>query len=102
ALIVPNYEKVIEWARRNQINDTDHEKLAKNPKVMDMIWSEVDRLNADFGKWEKVKKIALLTHEFTIDGGELTPKLSIKRKVILNSPHQRNEELYQDEEHPDI
>ncbi|WP_353131854.1 long-chain fatty acid--CoA ligase [Pseudopedobacter sp.] len=102
ALIVPNYEKVIEWARRNQINETDHEQLAKNQKVIDMIWSEVDRLNADFGKWEKVKKIALLTHEFTIDGGELTPKLSLKRKVILSNNQGLIEELYQDEEHHEI
>ncbi|ADY53095.1 AMP-dependent synthetase and ligase [Pseudopedobacter saltans DSM 12145] len=102
ALIVPNFEKVIEWAKRNQIAETDHQKLAKNQKVIDKIWSEVDRLNADFGKWEKVKKIALLPHEFTIDGGELTPKLSLRRKVILKNNEAAIEEIYKDEEHHDI
>ena len=43
---------------------------------------------ANFGKWEQVKKFILLSKEWTIDGGELTPKLSLKRKVIT----QRNEE----------
>lgn len=102
ALIVPNYEKVIEWAKRNQINETNHEKLVKNPQIIAKIWAEVDRLNEDFGKWEKVKKIALLPHEFTIEGGELTPKLSFIRKVILKKNEAIIEDLYKDEEHHDI
>lgn len=101
ALIIPNFEKIGEWARLHGIQETDHEKLIKDKQVYEKIWSEVDRLNEGFGKWEKVKKIALLSKEFTIDGGELTPKLSLRRKVILNNYKDLIEELYKDEENHD-
>lgn len=97
ALIVPNFEKLKEWAARNDISETQAEQLIKLDAVCDKIWSEVDRLNEGFGKWEKVKKVSLLAHEFTIDGGELTPKLSLRRKVILQKYAAQIEKLYEDQ-----
>lgn len=97
ALIVPNFEKLLEWAARNDIKETNHDNLIKLKPVCDKIWSEVDRLNEDFGNWEKVKKIALLAHEFTIDGGELTPKLSLRRKIILQKYASTIDQLYADQ-----
>jgi long-chain acyl-CoA synthetase len=94
ALIVPNFEKLLEWAKRNDISETSPEKLIKNGKVCDKLWEEVNRLNASFGHWEQVKKIALLSNEFTIDGGELTPKLSIKRKVVMNKNKELIDKIY--------
>jgi long-chain acyl-CoA synthetase len=94
ALIVPNFEKLIDWAIKNDIKETKPEQLIKNPAVCDKIWFEIDKLNVGFGNWEKVKKFALLNHEFTIDGGELTPKLSLKRKVILAKNADLIERLY--------
>ncbi|MBU0695577.1 MAG: long-chain fatty acid--CoA ligase [Bacteroidetes bacterium] len=94
ALIVPNFEKLREWASRNDIQETEPEKLIKMKQVCDKIWSEVNRLNEGFGNWEKVKKIALSAHEFTIDGEELTPKLSLKRKVILQKYANLIDQLY--------
>ncbi|MBD3750298.1 MAG: long-chain fatty acid--CoA ligase [Sphingobacteriales bacterium] len=94
ALIVPNFEKLLEWAARNNIKETNYKSLIQLKPVYDKIWSEVDRLNEDFGNWEKVKKIALLANEFTIDGGELTPKLSLRRKMILSKYSQIIEQLY--------
>ena len=82
-----DFEKLKDWAAKNNLTETSNNELIKNKAVCDKIWSEVDRLNASFGNWEKVKKFALLAQEFTIDGGELTPKLSLKIKVILtNTP----------------
>lgn len=98
ALIVPNFEKIKEWANRNGVSEKENEALSKNKKVYDLIWSEVKRLNESFGHWEQVKKIALLDHEFTIDGGELTPKLSLKRKVILSNNEAVVDALYKGEE----
>lgn len=94
ALIVPNFEKLLDWALKNKISEIDHALLIKNPQVCDKIWSEVEKLNEGFGNWEKVKKIALLPKEFTIDGEELTPKLSLKRKVILKKNEEIIEKLY--------
>ncbi|HEX7367792.1 MAG TPA: long-chain fatty acid--CoA ligase, partial [Pelobium sp.] len=83
ALVVPNYEKLLEWASKNGLTETTPAALIKNEKVFDKIWIEIEKLNEHFGHWEKIKKFALLPSEFTIDGGEMTPKLSLKRKVIL-------------------
>lgn len=94
ALIVPNFEKLKDWAAKNNLTETSNNELIKNKAVCDKIWSEVDRLNASFGNWEKVKKFALLAQEFTIDGGELTPKLSLKRKVILTKNAELIEKIY--------
>ncbi len=94
ALIVPNFENLTEWAKRNEITETAPEKLIKNIKVCDKIWTEVNKLNDSFGHWEQVKKIALLANEFTIDGGELTPKLSIKRKIVMNKNKEIIDRIY--------
>ncbi len=96
ALVVPNFEKLLEWGAKNGISEQKPAELIKNKQVFDKVWSEVERLNADFGKWEQVKKIALLPKEFTIDGGELTPKLSLKRKVILKNNEALVEKLYEE------
>ncbi|MEO5911523.1 MAG: long-chain fatty acid--CoA ligase [Pelobium sp.] len=101
ALIVPNFEKLKDWATKNQVLETDPKKMIKDKKVCDKIWSEVNKLNENFGNWEKVKKIALLADEFTIDGGELTPKLSLKRKVILKKNEDIIEKLYKESESPE-
>jgi long-chain acyl-CoA synthetase len=99
ALIVPNFEKLKDWASKNGVSYTKPQEIIKDSKVFDKIFSEVERLNKDFGQWEKVKRIALLPKEFSIDGGELTPKLSLKRKVILQKYVKEIEEIYVDLEH---
>ena len=96
ALIVPNFEHLKDWAIKNQITFTTPKELIKIDAVIAKIWQEVDRFNAEFGNWEKVKKIALLADEFTIDGGELTPKLSMKRKVIMTKYASIIEKIYQE------
>jgi long-chain acyl-CoA synthetase len=83
ALVVPNFEHLKDWAAKNQIPFVSNKELIKDERVCNKIWQEIERLNENFGNWEKVKKFTLLAEEFTIDGGELTPKLSLKRKVIL-------------------
>jgi long-chain acyl-CoA synthetase len=96
ALIVPNFEHLKDWASRNQIAFDTPKELIKIDAVIDKIWQEVDRFNAEFGNWEKVKKIALLADEFTIDGGELTPKLSMKRKVIMTKYASIIDKIYEE------
>jgi long-chain acyl-CoA synthetase len=96
ALIVPNFQHLKDWAVKNEIEFTTPAQMIKNEKICDKIWQEVNRLNENFGNWEKVKKIALLADEFTIDGGELTPKLSMKRKVILMKHLDLIEKLYKE------
>ncbi|MNK01945.1 Long-chain-fatty-acid--CoA ligase FadD15 [compost metagenome] len=95
ALIVPSYAFVKEWANRKNIQvGTSNEELVKNPDVIARIQKEVDRINAGYGSWEKIKKFALLPQEFGIETGELTPTLKLKRKIILEKYKKIADEFY--------
>lgn len=81
ALIVPSYDALKKWCDDSGLS-LSRGQMATHPKVVALIQSEVDRYNADFGQWETVKKFCILEHEWTIDGGELTPSLKLKRRII--------------------
>lgn len=83
ALIVPAIEELQKWADHKGISYTNKLDLLSKSEVIDKYQREVDTANDGLGQWEKVKKFVLLPEEWSIDGGELTPKLSLKRKVIL-------------------
>src|SRR5690554_347220 len=97
ALIVPAFEQLKSWCKTKGIEWTSKEEIIKLPEVIDKYQREIDRLNVDFGHWEKIKKFILLPKEWTIDNSELTPKLSLKRKIILNNNAQIIEVLYKEE-----
>lgn len=85
ALIVPTFDFVREWAKRKSIDlgDGTNAYLIKNEQVIARIQQELDGYNKNFGKWEQIKQFALLPQELSIDGGELTPTLKLKRKKIM-------------------
>lgn len=82
ALIVPNLEKLEEYAESNNIPFDDMSDLVKNEIVMNFMQSEVERSTPELSSYEKVKKIALLDREFEIEKGEITPTLKVKRNII--------------------
>ena len=91
ALIVPSFEDLKAWCLHKDITWTSKNEIIKNKEVLDKFYRELDRLNQGFGHWEQVKRFILIPKEWSIEAGELTPKLSLKRKVIL----QRNEQIIQ-------
>lgn len=82
ALIQPNFEFIKEWAKRHEINIEDNKELVCSDLVIKRIQEEVDICNAKFGKWEQIKRFELTANEWSIDGGELTPTMKMKRKII--------------------
>ena len=82
ALIVPNFEHLKAWCEENHIAYTTNSEVVKNKKVIDRYRKEVDSYNKFFGDYEKIKRFELLDHEWTIDDGEITPSLKIRRKAI--------------------
>ncbi|CAG5080502.1 AMP-dependent synthetase/ligase [Parvicella tangerina] len=89
ALIVPAFEFIKSWAaeKGHDLGKTNDE-ICKNETLIARIQQEVDKYNQNFGNWEQVKKFELLPVEWSVESGELTPKLSFKRKVILaNNQH---------------
>lgn len=82
AFIVPSFAFLRDWSDHNGIPFYTHEDIIHNQKVIDRIWQEVEKTNASLAQYEKIKKIEILPREWTIEEGELTPKLSLKRKII--------------------
>ncbi|MEO8361792.1 MAG: long-chain fatty acid--CoA ligase [Vicinamibacteria bacterium] len=82
ALIVPNFEHLTPAAAAAGIKDTSREALVANPKIVEMIQKAIDAASLDLAQYERVKKIALLATDFSIEAGELTPTLKVKRRVV--------------------
>ncbi|MGZ3903832.1 MAG: AMP-dependent synthetase/ligase [Bacteroidia bacterium] len=94
AFVVPAFAFLKEWCAKHKIPYTTNAEMVKNKDVYNRIMKEVEIANADLAQYEKIKKIALLPTEWTIDKGELTPKLSLKRKVIMLANKDAFDELY--------
>jgi long-chain acyl-CoA synthetase len=82
ALIVPNFPIVEAAAREQGRTFASHEQLAADSWVHDLIGREVAQVNAKLAQYETIKRFALLDHDFTFDGGQLTYTLKLKRRVI--------------------
>ncbi|HWF13247.1 MAG TPA: long-chain fatty acid--CoA ligase [Candidatus Acidoferrales bacterium] len=96
ALIVPNFANVESAARTEGRIFASYEEIAADPWVHGLIEKEVARMNAKLAQYETIKKFALLDHDFTFDGGQLTYTLKLKRRVIAERYNQIIESLYAD------
>lgn len=98
ALIQLDYVFVREWCKRKGIDVSGKPDvaLAEIPEVVARVQREVDEINPDFGKWEQVKKFALTPSVWSIDSGELTPTLKLRRKPILEKYANLVNEIYAD------
>ena len=94
ALIVPSFPNLRDWARKNSIPDISNEELIHNQKVMDLYKELVESFNKFFNHVEQVKKFELLINEWSVDTGELTPKMSLKRKVVMEKYRDAIERIY--------
>lgn len=97
ALIVPNWENM-----KKRFKTTGHEfpseNITSNEYVLKRIQKEVDKVNEKLSKWEKVKKFTLLDEQFTIEAGEITPTLKVKRNVINEKYKEEIDSIYAKEE----
>jgi long-chain acyl-CoA synthetase len=94
ALIVPNFDFLKDYCALKGIPFTDREQVIADKRIVDRIMREVDAVNQGLGQWEQVKQVLLLPKEFSIDAGELTPTLKLKRKPILARLADRVDALY--------
>jgi len=96
ALIVPNFEVLIEELSNN-FEDISFAKMVKDPRAQEIYQKEIDRVNTNLGKWEKLKKFKVLDTQWSSDTGELTPTLKLKRRVILQKHQKEIEKIYSDD-----
>lgn len=94
ALIVPDFEALRTWAEQHGIPEKDPEALTRHPAVLEFIWQEIDRLQHPLARYERVRRFALLPKPFTIEDGELTPTLKIRRAAVEHKHAALIEALY--------
>lgn len=97
ALLTPNLDRLIELGQDQCLDYLDIEELVSNQKVRELFAERIGLLNARLPPYESIKKFGLLPRDFSVEGGELTPTLKLRRKVIHDKYRERIDALYQDE-----
>ena len=82
ALIVPDWDQLRAYAEHKGFDARTPAELSQHPRVLDLLQRQVDAQCEDLSQYERVKRVAVVEREFTIEGGEMTPTLKIKRRVI--------------------
>jgi long-chain acyl-CoA synthetase len=82
ALIVPNFEALRAYAESLHLGIKERRELARHPRIIEFFKKKIDEVTRDLAPHEKIKKIALLDEEFSVEGGELTPTLKVRRKFV--------------------
>ena len=82
ALIVPDFDELSAWAAKHKIKFKNNEELVNNPKVHEMLEKLINDYQKDLASYEQIKRFVLLPRPFTMESGELTNTLKIKRAVI--------------------
>jgi long-chain acyl-CoA synthetase len=94
ALIVPNFEMLNSYARHKGLEISSPAEFCKHPRIVDLIERQVAELTAELAQYEKVKRIALLENELSVEAGELTPTLKVKRRVVDEKYRDVIDEIY--------
>lgn len=96
AIIQPSFSFIKKWCDYKEIKlkTGSPKEIAECPEVINRIQKEIDLYNQDFGKWEQIKTFRLTPDEWTIEGGQLTPTLKVKRKNIMKTYQHLYESMY--------
>ena len=94
ALIVPDYRLLEEYARAHQIDFTDLRDLCQNGQIHEMLMERIDTLQQQLAQYEQVKRFTLLPHPFSLERGELTNTLKIKRRVLNENYRKEIDQMY--------
>jgi long-chain acyl-CoA synthetase len=94
ALIVPAFERVREWAQKQGLAIATDEEIPGAPDVHRLMRDEIKRLSGDCADFEKIRRFAILERELSVEAGELTPTLKMKRRVVLEKFKELIDSLY--------
>ena len=96
ALIVPDYALLRQYAEEHELGCTTHEELCQHPEILKMIKQHIDQLQQDLAPYEMVKRFTLLPQPFTMETGELTNTLKIKRRVVYEKYADLIDKMYEE------
>jgi long-chain acyl-CoA synthetase len=96
-LISPNFGALEGWAKKNGVGESDHAKLTADPKVQKVYEGLVEKVNGGLAHHETIKKVLVVPDEWSVEGGELTPSMKLKRRVVNEKYKDRIDALYRDQ-----
>src|SRR5690625_2431972 len=98
ALIQPDFSHVKSWANHKEINleDDSMEGISRNEDIIARIQEDVEEVNQNLGRWEQVKTFRLTPKVWSIDGGELTPTLKVKRRNVIENYKDLYDSIYEE------
>jgi long-chain acyl-CoA synthetase len=97
ALIVPNLDELTEAASNRFILISDFQELVKDPQIMKLFQKDIEKISEDYGKWEKIKDFRIIPDSWSVESGELTPTMKLKRRVILEKYAHIVNDIYKDD-----
>ncbi len=98
ALIVPNFEMLESYAKLKELDISTPAEFCQNARILDLFSRQIEAMTQNLAKYEKVKSFALLEHEMTVENGELTPTLKVKRRVVDEKYRAVIDKIYNDAE----
>lgn len=96
ALVIPNSERVINYARKQGLSFGTYSQLLKNPRILEFLMNAVDNSTTGLASFEKVRKVIVVEKDFSIEEGEMTPTLKVKRRMVEKRFANEIEALYAD------
>ena len=94
ALVTLDPDAIAEWAKDNGMEGKEYAEIVGSEKCREMVQGYVDQLNANLNRWETIKKFEILDHDLSIESGELTPSLKVKRNVVEENYQQTLKDFY--------
>jgi len=98
ALIVPEWDQLESYAKLKGLDLKTREAFCHHPRIIDLFQRQIATRTQTLAQFEKIKRVALLDHELTVESGELTPTLKVKRRVVDEKYRDLIDRLYEDAE----
>jgi long-chain acyl-CoA synthetase len=96
ALITLDPDSIQTWAEHHDLGGRDYAEIVGSPQAREMVQGYVDELNSKLNRWEQVKQFAILDHDLSVEDGDLTPSMKLKRRVVTRKYKDQLDELYTD------
>lgn len=93
-LVTLDPDTIVGWADQNDLGGREYADIVASEQALAMVQSAVDELNAKLNRWETIKRFVILERDLTVEDGEITPSMKVKRKVVEEHYRDRLDELY--------
>ena len=96
AIVTLDPEAIAGWAEKNDLAGKEYAEIVASPQCREMVQGYVDELNLQLNRWEQIKQFVILDHDLTVEEGDLTPSMKLKRRVVTKKYADQLDALYQD------